>query len=56
MPNEKYKQKSIYLLHYPRSDEVKYSNGVIKYIENNNKRFLIFYSFINGRKTRRIYS
>ena len=32
--NEKYKQRSIYLLHYPDS-EVKYSIGVIKYISDN---------------------
>jgi hypothetical protein len=32
IPKEKYKQKSIYLLHYPNSEKVKYSIGMINYI------------------------
>ena len=33
---QKYKQKSIYILHYPKSGKIKISNGVIKYINDNN--------------------
>ena len=33
-PNEIYIQKTIYLLHYPRGEELKYSLGVIKEIKN----------------------
>jgi V8-like Glu-specific endopeptidase len=36
LSNEKYKQKSIYLLHYPHSEKVIYSIGVIKFIEDDN--------------------
>ena len=35
-PNERYKQKSIYILHYPKSGEIQISNGVIKYINETN--------------------
>ena len=34
--NEKYKQKTIYILHYPQSGKIKISHGVIKYINDYN--------------------
>jgi hypothetical protein len=42
IPKEKYKQKSIYLLHYPNSEKVKYSIGMINYIEEDNINYLCY--------------
>ena len=39
MPNERYSQKSIYLLYYPNCEKVAYSIGVIKCIEDDNYKF-----------------
>lgn len=36
IPNEEYKQKSIYFLDYPNSDEAIFSVGVIKCVEDDN--------------------
>ena len=35
-PNQIYAQKTIYLIHYPKGEELKYSLGVIKDIKSNN--------------------
>ena len=34
--NQKYKQKSIYILHYPQSGKIKIAHGVIKFINEKN--------------------
>ena len=44
--NEQYKDKSIYILHYPFSEEISYSLGTIKNIGEDN--FSLFHSCSTG--------